>query len=69
MPEIQGVAALYCGPDKPTAWVAAILQLAADGRLRSEFIARGIAQAAKYQWRMSAIRLLELVRPMVKRGD
>jgi glycosyltransferase involved in cell wall biosynthesis len=66
MPEILGDAALYCAPDDPSGWVTAVSRLATDVKLRSELVDRGRAQAAKYHWKTSAVRLLELARPMLK---
>ncbi|MDJ1157080.1 glycosyltransferase family 1 protein [Chelatococcus sp. SYSU_G07232] len=59
--EIYGDAALYAGPDEPTAWIAAIDRLRRDRVLREEFVLRGLARAERYSWRTIAEQYLELM--------
>jgi glycosyltransferase involved in cell wall biosynthesis len=65
MPEVLGDAALYCRPDQRSAWIATVLRLNDDADLRAELMERGRAQAAKYTWKASALRLLDLARQML----
>jgi glycosyltransferase involved in cell wall biosynthesis len=65
MPEVLEDAALYCAPGDPAAWIATVERLAGDDQLRAELAAKGRTQSAKYTWRSSAIRLIELARKLL----
>jgi len=62
LPEILGDAALYCDPGNLSSWVEAVTQLATDKSLRADLISKGTTQAAKYQWKNPALRLVEAAR-------
>lgn len=67
LPEILGDAALYCPPNKPSLWIEAIMRLFSDSDLRTVLVSNGQRQASKYRWRLSAERLIQLVRPLLPR--
>lgn len=64
LPEICADAALYADPDRPEAWVGAILSLAADPALRARLIAAGQRRAARFTWRAVAETYLSLMAEM-----
>jgi glycosyltransferase involved in cell wall biosynthesis len=68
LPEVLGDAALYCSPGDPGAWIQAITKLRGDNDLRANLVSRGAKQAAKYDWRVSAERLLKLIRQVLDGG-
>lgn len=61
LPEIGDDAALYASPLDATEWLACIDRMKSNPDLRSELIAKGKRQAAKFSWRQSAIRYAELM--------
>ncbi|WP_213954181.1 glycosyltransferase family 1 protein [Variovorax sp. dw_954] len=54
LPEVAGDAALTADPNFPTAIAAAVSTLLSNPIARSRAIERGIAQAARFNWRASA---------------
>jgi glycosyltransferase involved in cell wall biosynthesis len=68
LPEILGDAALYCSPDNASVWIEAITRLTCDSNFRAALISRGLTQASKYEWCLSAERLLQLVRQLNRDG-
>jgi hypothetical protein len=56
VPEILGDAALHCPADEPSAWIEAVISLACNTGLRADLISRGLTQASKYEWELSAER-------------
>lgn len=62
LPEVCGDAALIVNPDRPDELCAAMERLLTDEALRTEMIARGKTQAAKYDWVSSARRLVGVLR-------
>ncbi len=62
LPEVCGNAALYADADDAGAWEAAILEILESATVRAERSTLGLAQAARFSWRASAERLLDLVR-------
>ena len=54
LPEVLGDAAVYLPPHEPGAWAAEILELLADGILRTALGTRGRAHAATYTWARTA---------------
>jgi glycosyltransferase involved in cell wall biosynthesis len=62
LPEVLGEAAIYCPPDDPQAWHAAIVGLSRNPNLRQELVLRGRERASRYSWDAAARRLLEVIR-------
>jgi glycosyltransferase involved in cell wall biosynthesis len=62
LPEVCGDAAFYADPNDAAAWEAAILRILESTEVRAERAALGIQQAARFTWKASAERLLDLVR-------
>ena len=60
--EVCSDAVIYADPAKVEDWVKAMDTLSADGQLRQELAARGRARAARYTWRATATRVLDLMR-------
>lgn len=60
LPEIYGDAALYFNPEDVADMASKISQLLDDKQLRSELVAKGKAQAAKYSWAKMAAQTLEV---------
>jgi glycosyltransferase involved in cell wall biosynthesis len=61
LPEVCGDAALFAPPTDRAAWLRHFQRLAADDALRSELIARGHAQAARFRWSDAALAYLALM--------
>lgn len=62
LPEVAGPdAALFCAPEDPTAWTAAMLKLDQDPTTVSRLISAGLARARHYSWNTTAKTVLELV--------
>jgi len=61
LPEICGDAALYAEPDDAKAWIAGIVKLSTDQRLRARIIAAGRVRANAYSWRCIAETYLHLM--------
>ncbi len=57
--EVCGEAALYGDPADPASFAAAMVDLAADPKLRSELSGRGKARAAEFSWQECARRHAE----------
>ena len=53
--EVAGSAALYVPPRDSAALAAAIREITTDAALRSDLRSAGLAQAAKYSWRATAL--------------
>lgn len=64
--ETCGDAALYCDPRRPESLARHINSLSRSTRLRQVMRARGRARAARYTWRTSARKLLELVNGVIR---
>jgi glycosyltransferase involved in cell wall biosynthesis len=60
LPEIAGDAALYANPHDAQSWAKALADLAASAELRARLRERGLAQARKYDWDVSAAKHAEL---------
>ena len=60
LPEICADAALYADPDRPDAWVAAILSLA-DPKTRGRLVEAGRRRADRFTWRAVAETYLSLM--------
>jgi glycosyltransferase involved in cell wall biosynthesis len=54
LPEVTGDAALRVDPEDPAALTAALCRLHADGALRAQLAAAGLARAATFSWRRTA---------------
>src|SRR5438876_10857813 len=54
LPEVTGDAALLVDPEDPQALTAALCRLHADGALRAQLSAAGLARAATFSWRRTA---------------
>ncbi|TFG76563.1 MAG: glycosyltransferase family 1 protein [Chrysiogenales bacterium] len=61
MHEVCGNAALFVDPDDPAAIAASLRQVITDGALRRELRTRGLAQAAKFDWEYSFVKLVDLI--------
>ena len=59
MPEICGDGVLFASPEAPADWLAQILLLASEPRLRLNLIERGRRQSARFSWRTSAMLYLQ----------
>lgn len=62
LPEVCGDAALLVNPHQTDAISAAIQRLLRDDSLRAELMAKGLVQAAKYNWTESARQLVPVLR-------
>lgn len=60
--ETCGDAALYADPSQPAEWARQIDRLLADTDLQNALRLRGRARSETFEWRASAIELLDLVR-------
>jgi glycosyltransferase involved in cell wall biosynthesis len=54
LPEIVGEGGILLDPQDTSAWVQALGRVLADGTLRADLSARGVAQAGKFSWDRSA---------------
>lgn len=61
LPEVCGDAALFASPVDPAGWLAQIIRLRGDTRLRAALIEKGRARARLFSWRTSAERYLQLM--------
>src|SRR5512147_601114 len=59
LPEVCGEAALFVPPLDDVRIADAIRRVAADLPLRNELVSKGLAQAAKYSWKLTCTRMLE----------
>ena len=62
LPEVCGDAAVYADADDAMAWEAAILEILESPTVRAGRETLGLAQAARFSWKASAARLLDMVR-------
>ena len=69
LPETAGDAALFFHPNDPEQLSTHILSVIADKELRSRMIARGLANSARFSWRRTAQRYVELFREMMNQPD
>lgn len=69
LPEVCGEAALIINPDRPDELCAAMERVLTDDALRSEMIARGRIQAARYDWVTSARGLVKVLRGLPALAD
>ena len=60
LPEVVGDAGLFVDPFDTAAISAALARLVDDGELRQDLRARGLARAARFDWRETARRTLEV---------
>ena len=60
MPEVAGDAAILLAPDDTEAWAQAMLRLAANREARDQLSASALTQAGRFDWKHSAVSLLEL---------
>jgi glycosyltransferase involved in cell wall biosynthesis len=60
MPEVAGDAAILLAPDDTEAWAQAMLRLAANREERDQLSASALTQAGRFDWKRSAVSLLEL---------
>jgi glycosyltransferase involved in cell wall biosynthesis len=67
LPEVAGDAALYFAPDDTPALTHALGRLCDDSMLRDDLRARGLAQAARFSWPLTAQRTLEVYRRVFDR--
>lgn len=67
MPEICRDAVLYADPPDPGSWATEIARLAADPLLREAKIRAGLARAADFSWRKSALHLVDAISDVLKR--
>jgi glycosyltransferase involved in cell wall biosynthesis len=63
--EVCGSAALWADPVNLNSMQRAMLTLTQDGPLRADLIRRGQAQAARYQWALSALALIGEVEAVI----
>ena len=54
LPEVLGPAAVYLPPRDPAAWAQGVLDLLADGNLRTTLGSRGRMHAATFTWARTA---------------
>jgi alpha-1,3-rhamnosyl/mannosyltransferase len=67
LPEVAGAAALYFAPDDSLALTALLGRLRDDAALRADLQVRGLAQAARFYWPLTAQRTLEVYRRVAGR--
>ena len=60
--EVCGNAALYGDPDDVEGWASEVLRLKTTPSLRDSLVSAGREQAARFTWRQTAMRYLELMR-------
>ena len=66
LPEVVGSAGILIDPDSVEEIANAIHNIIADVKLRNNFVEKGINQAKRFDWKKSAIQLLEIYRGIVK---
>ncbi len=64
MPEVAGDAAILIDPFKPEEITEAMIRILSDDSLRSELIAKGFVQAAKFSWKAMAEQFVEIYREL-----
>lgn len=69
LPELVGTAGLMVDPCNAHELAAAMLCLLADPRRRETLVQRGLAQAARHHWRLSAEQLVDSLRGYLGRLD
>jgi glycosyltransferase involved in cell wall biosynthesis len=62
IPEVVGDAALLVGPEDTPSIADALRRLWTDADLRAALSERGLAQAARFSWDRTAVRMLEIYR-------
>jgi glycosyltransferase involved in cell wall biosynthesis len=62
LPEVVGDAGLLVDPNEPESMAAALELLILDEGLRAELRRKGLARAAEFTWRASAVKLLDVYR-------
>lgn len=60
LPEVVGDAGWLLEPDDDAAWAAALAHVLTDSEQRTAMVARGRAQAQKFNWRKTAVQTLAL---------
>jgi glycosyltransferase involved in cell wall biosynthesis len=60
LPEIVGDAALFAEPHDAASWAQALRRMAESAQLRAELRQKGLAQARRYDWSVSAARHAQL---------
>jgi glycosyltransferase involved in cell wall biosynthesis len=69
LPEVVGDAGLLVDPFDTAAMTAALARVVDDGELRRLMRARGLARAARFDWRETARRTLEVYQRATRRND
>ena len=64
LPEIAGDAALYCDPDRPDAWAAAMETIAFSDDEAAALRRRGHARVAAFTWEENARRHMDVYRQL-----
>jgi glycosyltransferase involved in cell wall biosynthesis len=67
MPEAGGEAALYANPAEPDSIAKHMLSLYRDETFRSQLIEAGFNQAAKYNWDVSAEKIWNVLKSMMRK--
>jgi alpha-1,3-rhamnosyl/mannosyltransferase len=65
LPEVADDAALLFDPADPAAMAQMIEQMLDDPSLRDDLRARGLAQAARFTWKRTAARTLDVYRKLL----
>jgi glycosyltransferase involved in cell wall biosynthesis len=60
LPEVYGEAAIYFDPMNVDEMASTLQKVLSDENLRSDLIAKGLAQATKYSWQRMAEQTLEV---------
>jgi glycosyltransferase involved in cell wall biosynthesis len=68
LPEVAGEGALLVDPEDTAAIAAALRRVAEDGALRSRLVARGRANLKRFDWRIAAGRVFELLEQATNRA-
>lgn len=66
IPEVVGDAGILVDPDDPSELRSAVVSLLDDGATRNEFIARGFARAAEFDWNRTAKLTVDVYRDLVR---
>ena len=69
LPEVAGDAALFFAPDDTPALTGVLRRLSDDSALCADLRARGLAQAARFSWPLTAQRTLEVYRRVSGKGE